>query len=174
MSQEPASLQIVHYPHPSLRVKAHPVDEIDDEVRAVATRMLQLMHEADGVGLAAPQVALPWRLFVTNGREADPHDRVYINPQLKHSDEPLVSQEEGCLSLPGILVQVRRPPSVKIEAIDLNGEPIELAFDGLAARICQHENDHLNGVLIIDRMSPLDRLATRKILKEMKAAAKSV
>jgi len=174
MIQDPASLQIVHYPHPSLREKAHPVDVVDDQVRAVATRMLQLMHEADGVGLAAPQVALSWRLFVTNAREADPHDRVYINPRLKLSDDPLISQEEGCLSLPGVLVQVRRPSLIMIEATDLNGKPFELTFDSLAARICQHENDHLDGVLIIDRMSPLDRLATRKILKEMKASAKSV
>jgi peptide deformylase len=172
MQVDPSALKIVHYPHPALREKAQPVETVTDHVREVARRMLQLMHDADGVGLAAPQVALPWRMFVTNAREADPEDRVYINPVL-HRDplQRLEEAEEGCLSLPGINVQVRRPACCRITATGLDGRPFEMEDAGFLSRVWQHENDHLDGVLIIDKMSPMDRLATRRTLKELKAAA---
>jgi len=164
-------LRIVSYPDPVLRQKAAPVDPADPTVRAVAARMIELMHEAEGVGLAAPQVGLSWRLFVTNGRDADPVDRVYFNPRLELGRDEWGTEEEGCLSLPGIHVKVRRPSGVRIEAVGLDGEAFALEDDGFLARIWQHENDHLDGVLIIDRMSPIDRLATRKVLREMRSAA---
>jgi peptide deformylase len=173
MSVDPDRLKILIYPDPALREKGQPVDPADETVHAVARRMLQLMHEADGVGLAAPQVGLPWRLFVTNGRDIDPEDRVFINPQLNPGRGQMVTEEEGCLSLPGINVQVRRADHVDITAHGLNGEPLSLSADGFLTRIWQHENDHLDGVLIIDRMSPMDRLATRKALKGLKMAAGS-
>ena len=171
MDVDPNTLRILHYPAPSLRKKAEPVPAVDENVRAVVHRMIQLMHEGDGVGLAAPQVGLPWRMFVTNGREADPVDRVFINPRLKLGDGPITPLEEGCLSLPGINVEVRRAPSVVVTAQDLDGNEFVLEAEDLLARICQHEYDHLEATLIIDRMSPMDRLATRKTIKELKAAA---
>jgi peptide deformylase len=170
MSVDPDQLTILIYPHPALREKGQPVDPADKNVHDVARRMLQLMHEADGVGLAAPQVGLAWRLFVTHGREADPEDRVFINPQLTVGRGEMVSEEEGCLSLPGIHVQVRRHDHVDITAHGLDGKPFSASADGFLTRIWQHENDHLDGVLIIDKMSPMDRLATRKALKELKTA----
>ncbi len=171
MTVDPERLRIAIYPDPSLREKADPVDPTDPIVAAVARRMIDLMHEADGVGLAGPQVGLPWRLFVTNARDADLEDRAFINPHLSTGPGGMTSAEEGCLSLPGINVQVRRPEHAEITAIDLKGEKITMSADDIVGRIWQHEFDHLNGVLIIDKMSPMDRLATRKILKELKAAA---
>lgn len=166
MLPDPGSLEIVTYPRPVLRQKAQPVDAPAELVRAVACRMTELMYQADGIGLAAPQVDLAWRMFVTRGFDEDDVDRVYINPELRISGE-LSAREEGCLSLPGINVQVRRPMSAVITATNLDGETFTLASDEFPARVWQHEFDHLNGVLIIDRLSPLDRLAVRKPLKEL-------
>jgi len=173
MSIDPAQLQIVHFPDPILRAKAKAVDPADPLVRDVAHRMIDLMHEADGVGLAAPQVGLEWRLFVTNGRDDDPIDRVFVNPELTLQRGEIESMEEGCLSLPGINVQVRRPVAARITAHDADGKPFDLDLTGFLSRVCQHEFDHLNGVLIIDRMSQIDALATRKALKELERAAAS-
>jgi peptide deformylase len=159
MPIDPARLHIVIYPHPALRQKAAEVDPSDEQVRAVAARMLELMYEADGVGLAAPQVGLAWRIFVTRGRDEDPGDRTYINPRMKLERGDLESGEEGCLSIPGISAHIRRANAIVIEALE-----------GFPARVCQHEHDHLDGVLIIDRMPPLDRLSTRKKLKDLEAA----
>ena len=168
---DPAGLAIVHYPAPSLREPAQPVDPADENVRAVAARMIELMHEADGVGLAAPQVGLPWRVFVTHVGEVDPVDRAFINPELRLPRVELISAEEGCLSLPGVHVQVRRPEIAEIAAVGLDGERFTLSGEGLLARVWQHENDHLDGILIIDRMTPMDRLATRKTLRDLEASA---
>ncbi len=172
MPVEPAKLSIIHYPEPILRRKAQPVEDVNEEVRAVALRMLELMHEADGVGLAAPQVGLPWRLFVVAAREGDTADHVFINPTLKVTNPAPVAQEEGCLSLPGIHVEVRRAKAVELSAVNLAGEPITVAAEDFLARVWQHEFDHLEGKLIIDRMSPMARLATRRSLKELEAAAR--
>lgn len=170
MTVDPSQLRIVHYPHPTLRGKAKSVDPNDPTVRAAAERMIELMHEADGVGLAAPQVALPWRVFVTHGRDADPVDRVYINPKLTLQRGEMESREEGCLSLPGINVEVRRPLQAEITAVDIDGNEFITPLTGFMARVVQHEFDHIEGVLIIDRMNTRDRLATRKALKELEAA----
>lgn len=171
MPVDPGQLTIVHFPDPILREKAQPIEEISDDVRAVAARMIDLMHEAEGVGLAAPQVGLPWRMFVVAGREDDPVERVFINPSLRVTNPDPTVQEEGCLSLPGIHVEVRRARAVELTATTLEGEEIVLDAQNYPARIWQHEFDHLEGKLIIDRMSPMARLATRKTLKEMRAAA---
>jgi peptide deformylase len=171
MAVDLASLRIIHFPDEALRAKAAQVDPEDETVRTVARRLIDLMHEADGVGLAAPQVGLSWRLFVTNAREADPVDRIFINPRLTLPRGELISEEEGCLSLPGINVQVRRAVKAEISAIDLEGEPFTMTAEGFLARVWQHEFDHLEGMLIIDRMSPIDRLATRKALKALEAGA---
>ncbi|MCP3903145.1 MAG: peptide deformylase [Planctomycetes bacterium] len=174
MNVDPSRLSIVSYPAPVLKQKARPLEAVDDEVRAVALRMIELMHDAEGVGLAGPQVGLPWRLFVTNGRDADPEDRVYVNPRLELERGDLESGEEGCLSLPGITVQVRRPLAATITALDIDGRTFTRSAEGMLARIWQHEYDHLDGVLILDRMSPMDRLANRKPIKELEAAARLV
>jgi len=172
MSIDPQSLTLVYYPDPILQRKAQPVPAIDDEVRAVAQRMFELMHEHEGIGLAAPQVGVSWRLFVTRGNpETDEPDRVFINPTLTLGRTALEPHEEGCLSLPDITVTVRRPTSVTITATDLDDEAFTLTTDDFAGRVWQHEFDHLNGTLIIDRMSAMDRLSTRKALKELKRAA---
>ncbi|MCA9284248.1 MAG: peptide deformylase [Phycisphaerales bacterium] len=173
MAPEPAKLQILHYPAPVLRRKAEPVGAVDESVRAVAARMLELMREAEGVGLAAPQVGLPWRLFVANSGEEGEPDRVYVNPRILEYAGDLVPHEEGCLSLPGIRAQVRRPERITLVATDLEGETFTLQSDGLLARVWQHEYDHLDGILILDRMSPIDRLATRRAVKELMASAGS-
>jgi peptide deformylase len=172
MSVRPEELRIIHYPDPILRTKAQPVARITDEVRAVALRMIDLMHEAPGVGLAAPQVGLPWRLFVANPTGEPGDDRVYINPVLSSPSAETDDHEEGCLSLPEILADIRRPKGITLDALDLDGNPLHDATDEFLARIWQHETDHLDGVLIIDRMAGIDRLANRRKLRELEADAK--
>lgn len=166
-------LRIVHYPDPILRQKTPPISDVTDEVRAVAVRMLELMHEAPGVGLAAPQVGLPWRMFVANAHpEHDrSEDKVFINPVLRDAGRELEDYEEGCLSLPDILAEVRRPKQITIDALDIDGKPFTMTSDTLWARVWQHEFDHLEGVLIIDRMTPLDRTANRRALRELEQEA---
>lgn len=170
MPIRPEQLRIVHYPNPALRAKARPIKTVTDEVRAVARRMLELMHEAPGVGLAAPQVALAWRLFVANPTGQPEDDRVFINPVLVAPSKEMTEQEEGCLSLPDIRAMVARPKAITIEAHDLDNQPFNLTSDDLPARIWQHEADHLDGVLIIDRMAPLDKMANRRLLRELERA----
>ncbi|MHC4416615.1 MAG: peptide deformylase [Planctomycetota bacterium] len=170
MTIDVARLKILTYPAAPLREVARPVEEIDQTVRDVAARMIELTHEAEGVGLAAPQIGLPWRLFVTVGADRG-SERVYINPRLEELDGELTVREEGCLSLPGVNVDIRRPASATITALDLEGRAFTLREGELLGRVWQHECDHLDGVLIIDKMSPMDRIVTRKVLKELEAAA---
>lgn len=168
MLVDPDQLDIVYYPDPRLRVKAQPIEAITDEVRAVAFRMLVLMHEAPGVGLAGPQVGLDWRIFVCNPTsEPGEADMVMINPVLRDPSRELAEAEEGCLSLPEIRAPIRRPEAVTIEATNLDGERVTATSGGLLARIWQHEFDHLDGVMIIDRMAPIDRMVHRQALREM-------
>ena len=170
MPVDVASLKIVNYPHPTLRETAAPIQAIDDEVRAVAQRMIELMHQAPGVGLAAPQVGLAWRMFVANPTGQPGDDHVYINPQLALGKGGGAAREEGCLSLPNITVEVIRPVDATITATNLEGETFEESADDLLARIWQHEYDHLDGVLIIDKMSPIDRMANKRAIKELEEA----
>jgi peptide deformylase len=170
MSIDPANLRIVEYPDPVLRAKAEPVERIDETLRRVAARMIELMHEVDGLGLAAPQVGLCLRMFVTAARAGDDADRVFINPRLRVVNRQVSVHEEGCLSLPGIRAEIRRPRGIEITATDLDGNDFTLSSEEFLARVWQHEFDHIEGVLIIDRMSPIDRLATRKALKELRGA----
>ena len=171
MTVDVARLRILHYPAAPLRAVAEPIETIDDTVAAVAARMLDLMREADGAGLAAPQVGLSWRMFVTKADDRRP-DLVYVNPAMGGLDAELAVREEGCLSLPGITAEVRRHASATMTALDLQGSEFTLRDDGLVARVWQHEIDHLNGVLIIDKMTPMDRIANRKPLKELESAAR--
>ncbi|XAL99348.1 peptide deformylase [Phycisphaeraceae bacterium D3-23] len=170
---DPATLVIVHYPEPVLREVAKPVPEVNDHVRAVVAKMIELMHAAPGVGLAAPQVGLPWRLFVANpeGEEGGPaQDRVYINPEIVATTGGNVARDEGCLSLPQVTVEVVRPEQATIRALGLDGQPFEDSADDLLARIWLHEYDHLDGVLIIDKMSTIDRMANKRALRALEGA----
>jgi peptide deformylase len=172
VTADPTQLRIVHYPDPTLRTRAQDIPQVNDQVRAVARRMLQLMHEAPGVGLAGPQVGLRWRLFVANPTGEPGDDRVFINPLLRDPSLQQDEAEEGCLSLPDIRAPIRRPTHVTVEATDLEGQRFALTGEGLPARIWQHEFDHLNGVLIIDRMTPIDRMANRKLIRELEKAGR--
>ncbi len=152
-------MEIVKYPHPALRWKSKPITRIDKWLRQTVAKMLEVMYENRGIGLAANQVALPFRLFVVNitgDPEQKEYEWVFINPEItsrKGSEE----DEEGCLSFPELFGPVRRSEQVVVEAFDLNGREFEMTLKGLAARAIQHENDHLDGVLFIDRMTELAR-----------------
>lgn len=159
-------LCIIHYPDPRLRQICAPVTAFDDELAGLVDRMYQLMETGRGVGLAAPQLGVQARLFVMNPSGEPDDQRVLVNPVIREPHGS-IENEEGCLSLPGINVRVRRAQRCRVTAQDLHGQPIEFEADGLLGRICQHETDHLNGVLIIDRMGPTDRMATRKTLKAL-------
>lgn len=146
-------MQIIQHPHPILRHKSKPVKRVDAELRSTIAQMFDLMYEARGIGLAANQVGLPLRLFVMNlsGEKGAGEELVFINPMVSRAtgtDEA----EEGCLSLPGIYGPVLRPAEVMFSAYMLNGEKFEQKVDGLFGRCVQHETDHLNGVMFIDRM----------------------
>jgi peptide deformylase len=159
-------LTIIRYPDPRLRKTSAPVTVFTPELTELAAAMLQLMKEARGVGLAAPQVGENIRLFVMNPTGEEGAQRIYVNPVLSQA-EGEEEGEEGCLSLPNITAKVWRSKSLRMQAQDLAGNPIEETADGYVARIWQHETDHLNGTLIIDRMGPVARLASRRILKEL-------
>lgn len=147
-------MEIITYPHPTLRHKSKPIKRVDAQLREIVREMFAMMYEAKGVGLAANQVDLPIRLFVAN-LEADPEkgeELVFINPVIsmpKGTEE----NEEGCLSLPGLYGNVVRSKKVRVNAYNLRGEEIIADIDGLFSRVVQHETDHLDGVLFIDRMT---------------------
>jgi len=158
-------LQLVEYPHPALLRRAKPLVRIDDAVFDAVDRMFEIMYEAQGVGLAANQVALPYRLFIVN-LEARPDagdELVFVNPTLSRPRGTAV-QEEGCLSLPGLRMDVRRPERIVVDAWSLEGEPIHLDLDGLLARVVQHEFDHLEGRLFTDRLPEAASIEARRTL----------
>ena len=167
------SRDIVLYPHPVLRQRAKPVASVDASIRGLVEEMFDLMRAEEGAGIAAPQVGEALRIFVTEEREEEGHPaRVYINPVLSGFDGQLEEYDEGCLSLPGIRGNIRRPPKAVIEAIDLEGKPLRLESDQFMARVWQHEFDHLEGTLILDRMTVLDRLRVRRLVKDLEADAR--
>jgi peptide deformylase len=147
-------MEIVHYPHPALRWKSRPVKEIDATLRKTVAEMFELMYAAKGIGLAANQVALPYRLFVLNlAGEDDAKDEelVFLNPEILKR-KGTTEGEEGCLSLPGLYAPVKRAAEVIVEAFDLQGNVFEYDLNELAARAVQHESDHIDGILFIDRL----------------------
>ena len=169
------SLQIVQYPHPTLRHRSKPLRRVDAELRKLIDEMFELMYEHEGVGLAANQVDLPYRLFVANP-EGDPAakelEAVFINPVLS-GGRALEEDEEGCLSIPGIRAPVTRNATIKIQAYDLEGNEISGEVNGLMARIAQHETDHLDGTLFIDRLGPAHAASHRDKLEEFELAFQS-
>jgi len=146
-------LKIVQYPHPALRHKSKPITRVDARLQNIVTQMFDLMYEAKGVGLAANQVDLPLQLFIVNtaGKRDEGEEQVFINPVVsapKGKDE----YEEGCLSIPSVGAPVIRPEQVHVSAFDLSGNEIDMTVNGMLAKVIQHEHDHLNGVLFIDRV----------------------
>ena len=191
------SLHLVTYPADVLRARAKPLEKVTDEVRAVARRMVEIMREHEGIGLAAPQVGLSWRLFIAdvprgraekdekssakkvkNGKKDEGAEfdefptftdgvQFYVNPKLTKLQGALEPYEEGCLSLPDIRGDVLRPPVATISALDLEGKPFTRTAAGLLARCWQHEMDHLDGVLILDKMTQMSRLKNRAAVREL-------
>ena len=161
-------MKIVHYPHPALRHPARPVSAITRQLNVHIGEMMEAMYEARGLGLAAPQVALPYQLLVMNV-SGDPGkkelEEVYFNPVIVER-KGTVEDEEGCLSFPGLYQKIRRAKTVKIQAYDTKGQLIEKVVHDLEARAWQHEIDHLNGVLFIDKMGPLAKLLARGSVKQ--------
>ena len=151
-----ALTRIRQYGDPALRMKAREVESFDDNLRRLVERMTALMHEAQGVGLAATQVGVLSRLFVFVN---DEEDRVLVNPVITARSDEVSVDDEGCLSLREVLVPVERPVAVTIQGLDAAGMPVELALELPTARIVQHELDHVDGVLIIDRTDDESRRA---------------
>jgi peptide deformylase len=151
---------------PVLRATALPVERFDASLEREVERMGELMHDALGVGLAATQLGVLHRVLVYRAYAEDPLTAL-VNPVLEWQSEELEAAEEGCLSLPGVHVEVERPARVRVSARDAKGQPIEVEAEGLTARVIQHEIDHLDGVLILDRIS---REARKQAMREMREA----
>jgi peptide deformylase len=179
---------IVKYGDPVLRTKGKRLEAVDDEIRALAADMLETMYEANGVGLAAQQVGRALQLTVIDvsdaesrpsrmwlaGEEVDPKEHmplILINPELQLGEEVEIGTE-GCLSFPEITAEIPRALKVKVNAQDLNGNRVEFEAAGLLGRAVQHENDHLNGILFIDRMSSAAKAALAGKLKRLAAESK--
>jgi len=159
-------MKIVKYPHPALRHPAKPVASLDGAMRRIVAQMLELMYEHKGLGVAAPQVGLPYQLFVMNVK-GDPKEtgeqRIYINPLISEK-KGTVEAEEGCLSFPDLFQRVRRARQIRVMAYDERGEPIDRVLTDLEARVVQHETDHLHGKLFIDYFGLVARLDSRSKL----------
>ena len=165
-----ALAQIRQFGDPVLRTKARPIERFDDTLREEIERMGHLMDDAIGVGLAATQVGVVHRLLVYRiGHDAQL--AALINPEVEWSGRETESMEEGCLSLPRVLVEVDRPVHVRVRALNEHGEPILIEASGLEARVIQHEIDHLDGVLILDGTSREQRKEAMRLLREAEQAA---
>jgi peptide deformylase len=167
--RDAALAHVRRYGDPILRTKARAVDVFDDALRTEVERMGRLMHDSLGIGLAATQVGVAHRLFVYRVEPDSPVQAV-INPQLEWSSRDEEWMEEGCLSLPGVHVEVERPVHVRVRAQDAYGEPIVIEASGLEARVIQHESDHLDGVLILDRTTRDQRKEAIRALRDSERA----
>lgn len=164
-------MQIVIWPHPTLRHKSKPLKRVDAELREMVGQMFELMYAEKGIGLAANQVDLPYRLFISNvtgDPEQPEHQRIFINPVVSEP-KGMEEGEEGCLSLPGIYGPVKRPESVVVTSFDLDGNERVERLDGLFARVAQHEVDHLDGRMFFDRMTDTALMTVREALDDFEA-----
>ncbi|MBN2193245.1 MAG: peptide deformylase [Polyangiaceae bacterium] len=164
--------EILIYPDPRLREVARPVDQVDDEIRNLVDDMAETMYAAPGVGLAATQIGVAKRVFVIDiASEDEPSNLlVFINPEILET-EGTQTHREGCLSFPGVSEDIKRAERARVRALDRNGRPFELEATGLLAVAVQHENDHLDGELMIDRVSPLRRrMMGRKVARNRASA----
>lgn len=157
---------------PVLRAKALPVERFDEALVSEAARMGELMHDALGIGLAATQLGILHRVLVFRAYAEDPLT-VLVNPVIEWRSEELETAEEGCLSLPGVHVSVERPARVRVTARDERGEALEIEAEGLPARVIQHEVDHLDGILILDRISREERKQAMRALREARDTAEA-
>lgn len=166
MAMGAGTMEIRCYPDRVLRKRCRPVRTIDDEFLARAHRMLDFMYVADGIGLAGPQVGWTDQIITLDVDLRHDGKRIFVNPRIIHRDGTLEA-EEGCLSLPGIRIKVPRAGRVAVVAYTLAGERLELEAEGLAAVAWQHELDHLNGLLIIDRVAPTTLMSIRDQLRQL-------
>lgn len=171
-------LKLAYYGDPVLRKKAAPVTEITDEIKKLVEEMTETMVERKGVGLAAPQVGQSLALFVTQFPTEMEEDKwvpgpteVFINPKILDVSDNTWEYSEGCLSIPGIYEDVIRPHKIRIRAQNLQGEVFEREIEGYNARVCLHENDHLNGVLFIDRLDPKVKKSLEPKLRKLRGKA---
>ena len=163
--------EILEYPHPVLREVAKPVARVDGEIRRLVDDMAETMYDAPGVGLAAPQIGVGQRVFVIDiaGEDEPSELLVFINPELVETSGSQ-TWEEGCLSFPGVSEEIKRAEQVRVRALDRDGKGFGLEAEGLLAVAIQHEHDHLNGVLMIDKLSALKkRMMGRKLAKKQKS-----
>lgn len=168
-------LKLTYYGNPILRRKCDAVQKITKEIKELALAMIEKMKVANGIGLAAPQVNHPLRLFVTcvpiqqDDESWEPGTpRIFINPRIVSTSDEIISQSEGCLSIPDVYGEVERPFEVTVEATDLEGNTFCETFSDLEARCILHENDHINGKLFVDRMDKRDRKKLDPLLREVK------
>lgn len=168
-------MKLCYYGNPILRKRAEPVAEITQEIRDIIEGMTKIMLDNNGIGIAAPQVGVGLRIFVSIVEGQDEEGDIlymdpiaYINPEISNLSTSLSEMEEGCLSLPGLSVPVLRPLSVDIKAIDIEGNPIEKSCDDFLARHILHEYDHLEGILTIDHLKGRKRTAFEPALRRMK------
>ena len=168
-----AELPIVIYGDPVLREVSEPVEEFNQDLKDLVSGMAEAMKEANGLGLAGPQVGVLKRVFIVDLSAIDIHEtlRVFVNPEILERSEEEVEIEEGCLSFPGIYQKVVRPKFVKVRAYDLEGQPFELELGGMAARAVLHEYDHLMGTLFIDHISTIARTLLKGRLKKLATAS---
>ncbi|WP_291841846.1 peptide deformylase [Maricaulis sp.] len=167
-----AVLDILTVPDPRLKEVSQPVDQVDDELRALMDDMLQTMYAADGIGLAAIQVGVAKRVIVMDlaGRDEEPQPRYFVNPVLSDPSDTLKPYEEGCLSVPTVYDEVERPDRIRIRYLDYDGKPQDEIAEGMFAVCIQHEMDHLEGVLFIDYLS---RLKRQRAVQKVKKVEKS-
>ncbi len=163
-------VQIVHWPNPVLAKGTAPVERVDDDLRDTVENMAHLMSSLRGVGLAAPQVGISKRFMLVSPSGEEGEERVVVNPEILAADGE-EDMEEGCLSFPGVYGTIRRASRVHVRYRDLDWALLDLELVGFIARIFQHEFDHLNGVVFIDRMSAADRMKNRARLDDLKKAA---
>jgi len=159
-----ALAQVRQYPDPVLRMQAREVEDFDDDLASLVERMRHLLKDANGLGLAATQVGVLRRVFLFLP-DIEQEAVVLVNPRFLETSDERVSDDEGCLSLQGVVIPVERHERVTVEATDLEGNEVRLELEGLPARIAQHELDHLDGVLILDRTTPDARREAIAILR---------
>jgi len=164
-------LRLVTYPGPVLRKQAKTVKNVDGKLIETASEMFEVMYENSGIGLAAPQIGLSKRMLVVDIRQDGFPDYIMINPRITRR-EGSAEAEEGCLSVPELFGEVNRAELVEVTYVDRDGEEKILEAEGLLARVIQHEIDHLNGVLFIDRLDKSQRKAIEQQLRELAEAAK--
>ena len=160
-------MELRFYPDPVLRETTESVTVFDDALADLARRMVDTMHDNQGLGLAGPQVGVSRRLVIVSPDGEPGHETVLVNPEIVESDGWQVG-EEGCLSFPGIFVKIRRNERVRVRYQDVTGTQREWEVEGLLARAVQHECDHLDGRLLVDRMSPVQRVGQRRRLRDLK------